>query len=112
MSAYVQHPLIFLIVLLANVPILLIVLRMAYESWREVSDAFFFWLGPVWFKIVDIMRNNDAPGDQEASFKMLAFVVAFLAVVAGEYVFVTRHFPAVVAWESQISPQPAQNPSK
>jgi uncharacterized membrane protein len=104
MSAFLQSPGLFVILLLANIPILLLVLRFVFDSWSDLGEALFFWLGPLWFQIVDVLRGGDWNEHQWDSLKLVVFVVVFLLVVASEYVFVVGHFPSVVAWANHLLP--------
>jgi hypothetical protein len=104
MSTLLQSPGLLLIVAVANVPILLLVLRSTFESWGDLGESVVFWLGPLWLQFVDVLRGGDWSEHQWDSLKLLVVVVLFAGVVFSEYAFLSGHFPGAVSWANHVLP--------
>ena len=99
-----QSPSLLVILALANVPILLLVLRLAFESWSDLGEALVFWLGPVWLQILDVMRGGDWNEHQWDSLKLVVLVISVVAVVFSEYSYLCAHVPGAVSWANRLLP--------
>jgi hypothetical protein len=92
------------ILLVANLPILLLMLRFAFDSWEEVGEAIFFWLGPIWLQIADVLRGGDWGEHQWESLKVVVVLIAFGGMVVSEYAFISAHFHGAVEWANRVLP--------
>jgi hypothetical protein len=104
MSMLFHSPGLIIILFVANVPLLLLLLRIAFDSWADIGEAMVFWLGPLWLQIADVLRGGDWGEHQWESLKLLVMLVVFIGVVLSEYTFVSAHFPGAVAWANHILP--------
>jgi hypothetical protein len=93
-----------IILAVVNVPILLLLLRFAFDSWADVGEAIVFWLGPLWLQIADVLRGGDWGEHQWDSLKLVVLLLVFIGAVLSEYSFVCAHFPAAVEWANHILP--------
>jgi hypothetical protein len=104
MSAVFQSPGLVVILAVANIPILLLLLRFAFDSWADVGEAVMFWLGPMWLQLADVARGGDWGEHQWDSLKLGVILVVFIGLVLSEYALVSAHFAGAVEWANRVLP--------
>jgi hypothetical protein len=104
MNTLFQSPGLLIILAVANVPLLLLALRVAFDSWGDIGEAIVFWLGPLWLQVADVLRGGDWGEHQWDSLKLLVLLVVYIGVVMSEYSFVCAHFPGTVVWANHVLP--------
>jgi hypothetical protein len=103
-NALFSSPGLLVILLAANLPILLLLLRFAFDSWEEVGEAIFFWLGPIWLQIADVLRGGDWGEHQWDSLKVVVVLLVFGGMVLSEYAFISARFRGAVEWANRVVP--------
>jgi len=104
MTAILHSPGLLIILAVVLFPVFLLVLRAVFDGWDEVGEAFIFWLGPMWLKMVEVMRGEDWDDDQWNAMKLGLLVLAFVGVVFSLHSFISGHFPGVVEWANRLLP--------
>jgi hypothetical protein len=104
MNTLLQSPGFLVILAAANVPILLLMLRFAFDSWEDVGESVVFWLGPLWLQLADVLRGGDWGEHQWDSLKLVVLFLVFVGLVLSEYAFVSSHFPGAIAWANHVLP--------
>ena len=105
MEHFLRSPALLAIIALVNVPLLALVLRMAFDSWGDLGEALFFWIGPIWLQVADVLfGGGDWSDHQWESLKVVVLVLVFAGAVGSEYAFVVSHYPGSIAWAHHVLP--------
>lgn len=97
----IDHPALFALVAIANVPIYVLIARSFFDDWGEVSLMLKSMFAGSNLKTV---MNLDGESREAAwpTTKLMVLLIVLSLLVVSEYTFIATHFPAVTDWAARV----------
>lgn len=97
-----RSPELLLVLAIANLPLYLLVIRIAFDSWSDFGTAVLFFIGGRWLQLLDWSRGGDGDEHQWNSAKLFVLVLMLGAAVGSEYHSLVTRFPGSIPWAHQL----------